>query len=90
MNFVSWEPCHGKFFRGYPWAIYGDITDNLRYTVYSIIALDNCLRAEIQAPQILRDVFANEIREVGLEVRFTFCGLGLLWGLRFGVRGLSL
>lgn len=69
MNFVSWEPCHGRFFRRYPWGLYGDITDNLRYTVYTIIALDGCLRAEIQAPQVLRDIFANEMRELGLEVR---------------------
>ncbi|GAQ85239.1 Aluminium activated malate transporter family protein [Klebsormidium nitens] len=68
MNFVSWEPCHGRFFRGYPWGLYGDITDNLRYTVYTIIALDGCLRAEIQAPQVLRDIFANEMRELGQEV----------------------
>jgi hypothetical protein len=71
MGLISWEPRHGKFTGRYPWALYGDITDNLRYTVYTIIALDSCLRAEIQAPRVLRDIFAQEMGSVGKEVRLS-------------------
>jgi hypothetical protein len=56
---VHWEPCHGPFFVGYPWYRYDDITDYLRYTLYDVIALDSCLRANIQAPKHLRELFAK-------------------------------
>lgn len=68
MGVISWEPRHGKFTGRYPWELYGDVTDNLRYTVYVIISLDSCLRAEIQAPKVLRDIFAQEMSMVGKEV----------------------
>ena len=55
---MNWEPAHGKFFKNYPWEMYDDITDYLRYTLYDVIALDLCLRANIQAPKELRDIFA--------------------------------
>ncbi|GAQ81186.1 Aluminium activated malate transporter family protein [Klebsormidium nitens] len=68
MGVISWEPRHGKFTGRYPWELYGDVTDNLRYTVYVIISLDSCLRAEIQAPKLLRDIFAQEMTMVGKEI----------------------
>lgn len=58
LSAVHWEPSHGKFFKNYPWDMYDDITDYLRYTLYDVIALDLCLRANIQAPKQLRDIFA--------------------------------
>jgi hypothetical protein len=58
LSAVNWEPSHGKFFKHYPWEMYDDITDYLRYTLYDVIALDLCLRANIQAPKSLRDIFA--------------------------------
>jgi hypothetical protein len=59
LSAVHWEPCHGPFFVGYPWDRYDDITDYLRYTLYDVIALDSCLRANIQAPKHLRELFAK-------------------------------
>uniref|UniRef100_A0A7I4E3F8 Aluminum-activated malate transporter n=1 Tax=Physcomitrium patens TaxID=3218 RepID=A0A7I4E3F8_PHYPA len=59
LSAVHWEPSHGKFFMGYPWHMYDDITDYLRYTLYDVIALDLCLRANIQAPKELRELFAE-------------------------------
>eukprot|EP00850_Spirogloea_muscicola_P003898 SM000016S01886 [mRNA] locus=s16:393198:396846:+ [translate_table: standard] len=64
---VRWEPCHGKFFPGYPWHLYDDVHDNLRYVLYDVIALDGCLRAEIQAPKFLRDLFAQDMMTISNE-----------------------
>ncbi|KAL3689257.1 hypothetical protein R1sor_015566 [Riccia sorocarpa] len=64
---VTWEPCHGAFFNGYPWHLYDDITDYLRYTLYDVIALDSCLRASIQAPKDLRDLFSEEMKQMAAE-----------------------
>ncbi|KAL2631407.1 hypothetical protein R1flu_016093 [Riccia fluitans] len=64
---VTWEPCHGAFFTGYPWHLYDDITDYLRYTLYDVIALDSCLRASIQAPKDLRDLFSQEMMLIASE-----------------------
>jgi hypothetical protein len=64
---VHWEPCHGPFFVGYPWYRYDDITDYLRYTLYDVIALDSCLRANIQAPKHLRELFAKDMDTIAKE-----------------------
>ncbi|KAL3689256.1 hypothetical protein R1sor_015565 [Riccia sorocarpa] len=64
---VTWEPCHGAFFTGYPWHLYDDITDYLRYTLYDVIALDSCLRASIQAPKDLRNLFSEEMIQIAAE-----------------------
>jgi len=56
-----------KFFQGYPWHLYDDIADYLRYTLYDVIALDLCLRANIQAPKHLRDIFAQEMATIATE-----------------------
>eukprot|EP00897_Mesotaenium_endlicherianum_P001301 jgi/Mesen1/1199/ME000128S00182 len=73
---VPFEPCHGKFFYGYPWHLYDDITDNLRYAVYDIIALDTCLRAEIQAPVRLRLMLTTEMGIIGRECARALKALG--------------
>lgn len=67
LSAVHWEPSHGKFFMGYPWHMYDDITDYLRYTLYDVIALDLCLRANIQAPKELRELFAEEMATIATE-----------------------
>jgi hypothetical protein len=67
LSAVLWEPPHGKFFIGYPWHLYDDIADYLRYTLYDVIALDLCLRANIQAPKQLRDIFSQEMRTIATE-----------------------
>lgn len=73
---VLWEPSHGKFFKDYPWHMYDDITDYLRYTLYDVIALDSCLRANIQAPKQLRDLFAPEMATIATECATVLRTLG--------------
>lgn len=62
------EPPHGKFFLGYPWYLYKDLGENLRFAYYDIVALDNSLRAEIQAPMHLRTMFQMELLALGKEI----------------------
>ena len=64
---ARFEPPHGKFFMGYPWYLYGDLTENLRFAYYDIVALDNSLRAEIQSPMHLRTMFQTELLALGKE-----------------------
>lgn len=64
---VAWEPPHGKFFKGYPWHLYQELLDALRYLVYDIIALDSCVRAEIQAPGYLRAMVEEELKAIGRQ-----------------------
>ncbi|BBN16348.1 aluminum-activated malate transporter family protein [Marchantia polymorpha subsp. ruderalis] len=73
---VPFEPCHGRFFYGYPWDMYTDVADNLRYTLYDVIALDSCLRAEIQAPDDLRSFCKEEITNIGKACAEIFNLLG--------------
>lgn len=73
---VPYEPGHGKFFRGYPWDIYAVITENLRYTLYDVVALDSCLRAEIQAPPHLRSMFEEDFQSIGRECAQVFRMIG--------------
>lgn len=65
MKAVPFEPCHGRFVWGFPWDLYADIIDNLRYAIYDVIALDACLRAEIQAPHFVRILFLEELQVIG-------------------------
>ncbi|KAG0624910.1 hypothetical protein M758_2G013400 [Ceratodon purpureus] len=76
LSAVHWEPSHGKFFKNYPWEMYDDITDYLRYTLYDVIALDLCLRANIQAPKCLRDIFAPEMATIASECATVLRTLG--------------
>ncbi|KAJ7519595.1 hypothetical protein O6H91_20G045300 [Diphasiastrum complanatum] len=62
---VRFEPCHGKFFWGYPWFMYKDMADNLRHLLYDIVALDSCLRAEIQAQMSLCHMFQDDFHVLG-------------------------
>ncbi|KAJ7300050.1 hypothetical protein O6H91_Y089100 [Diphasiastrum complanatum] len=62
---VRFEPCHGKFFWGYPWLMYEDVADNLRHLLYDVVALDSCLRAEIQASMPLRHMFQEDFLALG-------------------------
>jgi hypothetical protein len=64
---AKFEPPHGKFFLRYPWYLYNDVTHNLRVTLYDVVALDSCLRAEIQAPLHLRYMFQTEFMALGKE-----------------------
>jgi hypothetical protein len=64
---AKFEPPHGKFFFRYPWHIYDDVSENLRFAFYDVVALDACLRAEIQAPLNLRGMFRMEFLALGKE-----------------------
>lgn len=47
--------------------MYEDVAENLRFTFYDVVALDSCLRAEIQAPLNLRSMFEPELLALGKE-----------------------
>lgn len=64
---ARFEPPHGKFFLGYPWRLYRDVAENLRFAYHDVVALDSCLRAEIQAPLHLRAMFRTEFMALGKE-----------------------
>ncbi|CAK9215831.1 unnamed protein product [Sphagnum troendelagicum] len=76
LNAAKFEPPHGKFFFRYPWHIYDDVSENLRYAFYDVVALDACLRAEIQAPLNLRGIFRMEFLALGKECAEVFRTLG--------------
>jgi hypothetical protein len=61
------EPPHCKFFFRYPWHLYEEVSENLRFAFYDVVALDACLRAEIQAPLNLRGMFEIEFLALGKE-----------------------
>ncbi|XP_002992826.2 aluminum-activated malate transporter 9 [Selaginella moellendorffii] len=64
-NFAGWEPPHGKFLKcGYPWPHYVKVGAALRHCAYASMALHGCVRAEVQAPYELRQVFGTEILKV--------------------------
>lgn len=73
---ARFEPPHGKFFVGYPWHLYRDVAENLRFAYYDVVALDSCLRAEIQAPLHLRSMFETEFMALGKECAEVFRALG--------------
>eukprot|EP00898_Chlorokybus_atmophyticus_P008462 jgi/Chlat1/8617/Chrsp86S08026 len=62
---VWWEPPHGKFRSGYPWARYAGLAAELRYSLHGIVALDGCLRSQIQADESLRDLFRPHFLRIG-------------------------
>lgn len=73
---VPFEPCHGKFFWGYPWHLYKHMTENLRVVLYDVAELDSCLHSEIQAPVHLREMFEDEFECIGEECARVFRNLG--------------
>ncbi|CAK9234206.1 unnamed protein product [Sphagnum troendelagicum] len=70
------EPPHGKFFFRYPWHMYEEVTESLRFSMYDVVALDSCLRAEIQAPLNLRALFRMQFLALGKECADVFQALG--------------
>jgi hypothetical protein len=73
---VAFEPCHGKFFSGYPWDMYRVIGHSLIHAVFEIVQLDSCLHSEIQAPLHLRQIFEDEFLCIGKELGQVFHNLG--------------
>ncbi|KAL3683897.1 hypothetical protein R1sor_001919 [Riccia sorocarpa] len=64
---VQWEPPHGKFYSGYPWNQYPKLLEVLLHVMYDLMALDSCLRGEIQAPRKVRQLFADDMEAVATE-----------------------
>ncbi|CAI7852835.1 unnamed protein product [Closterium sp. NIES-53] len=75
MAALLFEPPHGRFFSGYPWQLYDDVSDTLRCLVYDVIALDSSLRAEIQAPLVLRRLVGREMTSIAQECSSTLAYL---------------
>ncbi|KAG0594450.1 hypothetical protein M758_UG078400 [Ceratodon purpureus] len=66
-DLVIWEPPHGQFGFKYPWDLYKDISRVCRHCMYSIVAMDACLRSEIQCPVHLRELLARPMTRLAEE-----------------------
>ena len=66
-DIVIWEPPHGQFHFKYPWDLYKDVSRICRYCMYSMIAMDGCLRSEIQCPVYLRQLLARPMTRLAGE-----------------------
>ncbi|BBN04089.1 aluminum-activated malate transporter family protein [Marchantia polymorpha subsp. ruderalis] len=73
---VQWEPVHGKFYSGYPWSLYPKLLDVLLHVMYDLLAMDSCLRGEIQAQVHVRQLFAEDMEEVARECATLFHKIG--------------
>lgn len=57
-DMVIFEPPHGHFHFKYPWELYKDVSRICRHCMYTVVAMDGCLRSEIQCPVHLRQLLA--------------------------------
>ncbi|KAG6542530.1 hypothetical protein Mapa_016001 [Marchantia paleacea] len=73
---VQWEPIHGKFYSGYPWNMYPKLLEVLLHVMYDLLAMDSCLRGEIQAQVHVRQLFAEDMEEVARECATLFHKIG--------------
>lgn len=58
-DLVVYEPPHGLFRLKYPWGLYKDISQYCRHCMYAVVAMDGCLRSEIQCPVHVRQLLAR-------------------------------
>lgn len=66
-DMAIWEPPHGHFGFKHPWDLYKDISRVCRHCMYSIVAMDDCLRSEIQCPVYLRQLLARPMTRLTEE-----------------------
>lgn len=64
---VIYEPPHGRFGCNYPWDLYKDVSRICRHCMYTVVAMDGCLRSEIQCPVHLRQLLAAPMTRLVAE-----------------------
>lgn len=57
-DLVIFEPPHGHFQFKYPWELYKDLSRLCRHCMYTVTAMDGCLRSEFQCPVHIRELLA--------------------------------
>lgn len=83
-DMVIFEPPHGNFHFKYPWDLYKDVSQICRHCMYAVVAMDGCLRSEIQCPVHLRQLLAlpmTRLAEEAIKVCHTFYVLKLQFNL---------
>ncbi|KAL3618493.1 hypothetical protein CASFOL_037575 [Castilleja foliolosa] len=72
VNFVKWEPRHGKFRYRHPWHLYLKIGSLTRECAYKIDALDSYLKSDVQTPLEIRSKIQEPCTKMSSE-----CGYAL-------------
>jgi hypothetical protein len=81
-DMAIWEPPHGHFGFKHPWDLYKDISRVCRHCMYSIVAMDDCLRSEIQCPVYLRQLLARPMTRL-TEEAIKVCNVFYPWECAF-------
>ncbi|XP_024379269.1 aluminum-activated malate transporter 4 isoform X2 [Physcomitrium patens] len=64
---VVYEPPHGHFELKYPWDLYKDVSRQCRHCMYIVLAMDGCLRSEIQCPVNIRQLLSRPMTRLAGE-----------------------
>ncbi|KAH7435970.1 hypothetical protein KP509_06G086400 [Ceratopteris richardii] len=67
-NQACYEPWHGRFGCMYPWQKCLEVGTILRHCAYTVCALHGCVLSEIQAPNVLREIFSQPCMYISSEV----------------------
>ena len=66
-DLVIFEPPHGHFQFKYPWELYKDLSRLCRHCMYTVTAMDGCLRSEFQCPVHIRELLALPMKRLAQE-----------------------
>jgi len=66
-DLVIFEPPRGHFQFKYPWELYKDLSRLCRHCMYTVTAMDGCLRSEFQCPVHIRELLALPMKRLAQE-----------------------